>query len=328
MFTISTRSTAWAFARRTFTRLPLRELGTSAIKGRDRNIPVQHEVSLSVAMWNACDLLVNHRGIGWIGPPKMPIPTPYFRVESRVTFFFLSLGRVVLLVVLNDILGRYVGSFGLDSLRAPNGGTLFDPSLPPLERYTKSSLITLAAAFSAYLVISTIYHLQAALFTLLFQQYPSQWPPFFDAPLLSTSLTSFWSTRWHQLYRESFVEVGSRPLEVYFGRVGRILGAFTVSGILHDVGMRGMGRGANTLEVMGFFLLHAVGMIMEYAWKRATGKHVGGIIGFVWAFSYLIVTGSIFMDVWARKGLLGFDFGPDAWSPTALFLNWISKGNA
>ena len=242
MFIISTRCTGWVFAQRTYTRLPPRELGTAAIKNHNGDIPVKHEVSLSLAMWNACDLLANQRGIGWIGPPKMPIPSPHFRVESRVTFFFLSLGRVVLLLVFNDILGRCVSSFGLDNaLRMPEGGTLFDPSLPPLERYRNSSLITFAAAFSAYFAIDAGYHLLAVLFTLLFQQYPSQWPPFFDAPLLSTSLTSFWSTRWHQSYRESFVEVGSRPLEIYFGRVGRILGAFAVSAALHDVGLRGMG---------------------------------------------------------------------------------------
>ena len=66
-------------------------------------------------------------------------------------------------------------------------------------------------------------------------------------------------------------------------------------------------------------------MIIEYAWKEATGKYVGGIIGFLWTFSYLVTTASIFMDVWVRKGLLGFDFGPEAWMPTTLFLNWVSE---
>ena len=116
-------------------------------------------------------------------------------------------------------------------------------------------------------------------------------------------------------------------MQKYFGRLGVVLGAFTVSGVLHDVGMRGMCRGADTLEVVGFFLLNAVGMIMEFAWKKATGKHVSGIIGFLWTFFFLIVTGNIFVDVWARRGLLGSDLGPDAWRPTTLFLNWISRGH-
>ena len=305
MFTFATRSTAWAFTKRTFTRLPLRELGPTAIKGHDENIPVEHEVSLSVAMWNAWDLLANHRGIGWIGPPKPYIPAPYFRVESRVTFFFLSLGRVILFLVSNDISVRYIRSFGPDTFGTPKGGTLFDPSLPPLERYRNSSLVTLAAGFSACFSTASVYHLHAALFTLLFQQYPSQWPPLFDTPLLSTSLTSFWGRRWHQFCRESCVEVGSKPLEKYFGRVGRIFGAFAVSGVLHDAGMRGMCRGTDTLEVVGFFLLNAVGMNLEDAWKKATGKRVGGIIGFLWTFFFLVVTGNIFVGVLARRGLLG-----------------------
>ena len=326
MFTFAMRCTAWAFAKRTYTRLPLRELGTTAVKSHDETIPVEHDVSLSVVMWNAWDLLANHRGIGWIGPPEMPIPAPYFRVESRVTFFFVSLGRAILFMVSNDISVRYIRSFGPDTFGTPKGGTLFDPSSPPLERYRNSSFITLSAAFSAYLCIDSIYHLHAALFTLLFQQYPSQWPPFFDTPLLSTSLTSFWGRRWHQLWRQSFVEVGGKPLEKYFGRVGRIFGAFAVSGVLHDAGMRGMCRGADTLEVVGFFLLNAVGMNLEDAWKKATGKRVGGIIGFLWTFFFLILTGNIYVGVLARRGLLGPDLGLDAWNPTTLFLNWISDG--
>ena len=222
-------------------------------------------------------------------------------------FFFLSLGRVILCVVCYDILVGYIHSFGPDTFGTPKGGTLFDPSLPPLQRYRNSSLVTLGAGFYIYLVVDSVYHLLAALFTLLFQQYPSQWPPFFDVPLLSTSLTSFWGRRWHQLFRESFVEVGGKPMEKYFGRVGRILGAFTVSGALHDTGMRGMCRGPDTLQVVGFFLLNAAGMIVEYAWKKATGKHIGGIIGFLWAFSFLIMTGNIYVDVLARRGLLGSD---------------------
>ena len=282
-----------------YTRLPLHKLGTAAIKGHDGNIPVEHEVSLSVAMWNAWDLLANHRVIGWVGPPKTYIPTPYFRVESRVTFFFLSLGRVILFAVSNYILMRYIRPFG-----TPKGAALFDPSLPPLERYKNSSLVTLCAGFSTCFSMASVYHLLAALFTLLFQQYPSQWPPLYDTPLMSTSLTSFWEQKWHQIFHESYVAVGSRPLEKYFGQVGRILGAFAVSGVFHDVVVRGMGRGADTLEVVGFFLLQAVGMVMEYAWKKATGKRVGGIIGFLWAFSFLIVTGHMIADVWVRRGLL------------------------
>ena len=254
----------------------------------------------------------------------MPIPSPHFRVESRVTFFFLSLGRVILFTVSNDILLGYIHSFGPDTFGTPKGGTLFDPSLPPLERYRNSFLLTLCAGFSACFGIASVYHLHAALFTLLFQQYPSQWPPFFDTPLLSTSLTNFWGTRWHQLFRESFVEVGSKPLEIYFGRVGRIFGAFAVSAALHDVGMRGMGRGADTLEVVGFFFLNAVGMNLEYAWKKATDKNVGGIIGFLWTFFFLLVTGSIFMDASAKKGVLAAR--PDIWRLAASFLNWISEG--
>ena len=326
MFTIAMRSTVWVFAKRTYTRLPICKSGNGIINNvYDENTLVEQEVSLAVAMWNAWDLIVNLRGIGWIGPEKMRLPTPYFRVESRVTFFFLSVFRAIFFTTTFDMIALYVCSLGPDTFGTPKGGTIFDPSLPPLKRYTKSSIITLISSAAAYNVIETIYQVHAAFFTLVFQQYPSQWPPLFDSPWLSTSITSFWGQRWQQLFREYFVVVGSKPMQKYLGRVGTVLGGFAVSGVLHDVGMRGMNRGADTLEVVGFFFLQGVGVILEHAWRKATGRRVEGVIGFLWVFFFFLVTGHIFVDVWARRGLLGSDFIPKAYRPTTLFINWISQ---
>ncbi|KAG8221636.1 hypothetical protein J3R82DRAFT_1915 [Butyriboletus roseoflavus] len=105
------------------------------------------------------------------------------------------------------------------------------------------------------------------------------------------------------------------------------MGAFVVSGVLQDLGMRGMGRGSDTLPVMGFFLAHGAGILMEHAWKLATGRRVGGVIGWLWVMSWCILWGHLLVDVWARRGLIGSVIFPDTYRPTTWFLNWISREN-
>lgn len=266
---------------------------------------MKSDVSVSSAMWNASNLLLSHRGIGWNGPRKVPIPTPTFQVESRPLFALLSFCRSISLAVVYTITCEFNRSLGRDTFGAAKGGTIFDLSLPPPQRYLKSSIVTVLTTINAYLMINALYYLHAALFTILFRQHPSEWPPLFDSPWLSTSLACFWGKRWHQLFHEVFVELGGKPLERYLGKAGLVMGAFTISALLHEAGARGMGRGPFTLPTMGFFLMQGVGVIMEHAWKRATGKRVGGFFGWLWASLWLLSWGNILVDTWARSGLIG-----------------------
>ena len=312
MFTIAMRSTTWMLVQRPYARLPISTLGNGTIDGLNENTstPTEHGVSVFSAMWNALDLIVNLRGIGWNGPQRMHISTPYFQVESRLIFVLLSLCRFTFLALVFDTLRRSVHLLGPDTFGTPKGGTIFDPSLTPRERYMKAFIVTVLAGANSYISIEFTYQVYAALFTILFRQYPSQWPPLFDSPWLSTSLASLWGRRWHQAFRECFVAVGSKPLGRYLGRAGTVMGAFAVSGVLHDIGMRGMGRGGDTLAVAGFFLMQGVGVVMEHAWKQATGRRVGGVAGWLWTFSWLVLWGHPMVDAWARKGLLGADLFP------------------
>ncbi|KAF8841251.1 hypothetical protein BDN67DRAFT_901941 [Paxillus ammoniavirescens] len=311
MFTLAMRSTVWMLVREPYARLP--------IHGSPR-------VSVPSAMWNACDLILNLRGIGWNWAQGSHIPKASFQVESRLVFFVLSLCRLILSTIAFDTASRCVSWFGPDTFGSPNGGTIFDSSLPPFTRYLRSSVITILAGVTSYFTIEAVYQLHAVEFTVLFRQYPSQWPPLFDAPWFSTSLSSFWGRRWHQLFRESFVAIGSKPLEVFFGRAGIVMGAFAVSGALHDVGMRGMGRGPDSLQVMGFFLMHGVGVMMEGVWKRVTGRRVGGLVGWLWVVTWFVIWGNLMVDAWARRGLLGCELIPQPYRPTTMLLNLLYSG--
>lgn len=327
MFTVAMRSATWVFAKEPYTRLPICKSGNGLTNEHNGHVTIKHHVPLTSALWNAWDLMVNLRGIGWNWSHRTHIPRPFFHVESRLTFTLLSLCQCILLMIAFDALCVCARSLGPDTFGTPEGGTIFDPSLPPTERYMKSLTVTFLSGITAYVIINATYQFHAVLYMILFQQYPSQWPPLFDSPWLSTSLTSFWGRRWHQLFREYFVAVGSRSMRRYLGRVGTVMGAFAVSGVLHDVGMQGMGRGADTLTVVGFFLMHGVAVLLEHAWKQATGRRVGGVFGWLWACLWLILWGQAVVDVWARRGLIGSQFFPEAYRPATLILNWISRKN-
>lgn len=61
--------------------------------------------------------------------------------------------------------------------------------------------------------------------------------PLFRMPLLSESLTDFWSRRWNLAFVEMDKILFLRPLHQKFGSRGALLGVFVISGILHEMGL-------------------------------------------------------------------------------------------
>lgn len=270
-------------------------------------------LTYSQILLDAADLTFNFRGIGWSWS-HLPNPPPEPRSSS--TFFFHTLISFLFYVVLSDITHRFLQNFDPNTIGSPVGGTIFDLSLPPLRRYSRSTLITFFSCFMMYCIIETGY-LFATLFSLLFlYQSPSQWPPIFDRPWLSTSISQFWSKRWQQLFREIFVSFGGNTLALFIGRVGAILGAFFVSGIVHAFGLWGLGRGGEFIKVIGFFVMMGVGILLEYSWKKLTGSRVDGFFGRVWTFVWLLTWGHFLVEAWSTKGLLGSAFLPDGYRPS------------
>jgi hypothetical protein len=81
------------------------------------------------------------------------------------------------------------------------------------------------------------------------------------------------------------------------------MGAFLMSGILHVVGSWGLGRGADPIKITGFFLMNGLGIILESLYKLSTGKRVGGIVGLIWTYIWLILWGNFLVDAWFERGL-------------------------
>jgi len=137
MFSIAMRSTIWMLAQEPYSRIPICKADDGTTSGRNGDICGKSDTSVSSAMWNAWNLLLNLRGIGWNRPQNMYIATPYFRVESRPIFALLCFCRFIFLVLVFDIVREITLSFGRDTFGAAEGGTIFDSSLPAPERYLK-----------------------------------------------------------------------------------------------------------------------------------------------------------------------------------------------
>ncbi|KAH7912044.1 membrane bound O-acyl transferase family-domain-containing protein [Hygrophoropsis aurantiaca] len=323
MFTVAMRTITWTFAKE-----PYRRTGLT-YENSDKKRPLSRDhtpdFTLGEAMWNAWDLIMNLRGLGWNWSRTFHIPAPTFHTSSVPFFLAQSIIRLVFYVLAFDIASASIRSFSPDTFGSIRGGSIFDVSLAPIPRYMRASVISVLSAWTAYFIIETVYQIHAIIFVLLFRQRPSQWPPLFDSPWMSTSLAEFWGQKWHQLFRECFTAVGSRPFRHYLGRTGGIFGAFLASGMLHDVGLRGMDRGGDTIAVIGFFMMNALGLTLEYAWKKQTGNKVGGIGGWLWALVWLVTWGNLMVDAWGRTGLVGSDFFPEIYRPSKLILGRFAK---
>jgi hypothetical protein len=261
--------------------------------------------SISAALWNAWDLLLNVRGIGWNWPRGLILPNPVFDVRSRIAFVLLSATRCALYVLAYDATNQAILTISPEDVSYVTGGSIYDPSLPPVLQLLRCLIISGLAMLSVCFAIEWCYQLLATLFVTVFQQNPSQWPPLFDSPWLSTSLSDLWGRRWHQMFRHTLLGLGGRPFNFLFGRLGGVLGVFLVSGLFHALELRAVGRGGNILVVVGFFVMSGVGIVLERFWKRVSGRSVRGIWGWIWTFSWLALWGVPVVNEWAKAGRFG-----------------------
>ena len=288
------RGTVWAVAREPFRRQsPLNKQGKTDSEG------------ICTAFWNALDLMFNPRGIGWNWPRGLVVPKPAFETDSRVAFVLLSAARLVLHTLGLDACIQVFCMLSPDTFGSLDGGSLFDHTLPPLLELLRAVFATFLTVWMAYFMLQSGHQFVAIVCIVVLQQRPSQWPPLFDSPWLSTSLSDFWGRRWHQMLRDIALNLGSQPFNCLFGRLGGLLGAFLISGIIHDIELRSYGRAGNSVVIIGFFVMSGVGMVFERIWTKTTGRRVGGVWGRTWTFGWLALWGIWIVDDWAKAGRFG-----------------------
>ncbi|QRW07290.1 membrane bound O-acyl transferase family protein [Ceratobasidium sp. AG-Ba] len=207
-----------------------------------------------------------------------------------------------------------------------------------------------------------------------------EWPPLFDGPLEAISVRDFWSHRWHALFRRTFLINGGVPgLAVggYLGglinsifplarenasmrrtgmRFGGVIGVFFVSGVMHDLGAWGVGKGTEFRSITGYFLLQGVAVVLEEALgltgvgkpkakadkasnsePTANGNGVvihemenyrspSGLYHYfmgLWSFVWVVLPATFMLDAWLRRGVTCVIIVPHSLSPArALIRVW------
>ena len=284
--------------------------------------PLERPPSGGNSLVDALNLMTNMRGIGWAWSKHTPIPKETRPTHSKVAFLFATFLRLMKCIFIYDTLNTLIRLMAPPSVGTPAGGSIFDMSRPPLSRYAYSSLLTFIYGGVFYFSMELAYYSATllAMCTPGLGYQPSDWPTYSQAPWRATSIAYFWGNCWHQTLRRSFT-VLTRPLRKVFGRPGAVFGAFFISGVLHDWCMWGMGKGTNFTQTGGFFMAMALGIVLEEAWERATGKKVGGWVGWVWTMIWHTTWGNFLVDAWMQTGLGGGEILPPFFHPGRAFVS-------
>jgi hypothetical protein len=298
----------------TFIKKPLRKYE----QPEGQNTPVKRPLSVANVLLDALDLFFNQRGIGWSWS-SCPFPhrsTPPPSIAS-------VLAKTLLKFMLLDTT-QYVLHLMNSSIDKTGGGSLIDAGLPFLLRKFSAPLATFFRALWTYAQLDLMYHVAMLIGRILLRQPATLWPPFFRRPWMATSVREFWSDRWHQFFRHFFVVFGARPGGALLGQPGAVMGAFSVSGLIHIVGPAwAAGRVTEFLYDGGFFLLMGLGVILESGFERATGLPVRGWLGWLWAVAWMLSWGSLFFGSWGRGGIFAIELFPDRLRPGKMFLNGV-----
>ena len=264
---------------------------------------------------DALDLATNLRGIGWSRSKSAHFPAETRPASSRTVFCLYVLLSAVVQGFICSTLHIAVQAFSPETLAVLSGGTIFDANLPPFIRYVRSSIITVTAAIGICFIVQVNYSVGTLIGVAVFRQDPAQWPPVIQAPWLATSVRDFWSRRWHQLFRRSFIVLGGWPLSIIFGNVGFIFGSFLASGIFHNVIVRMHNDSVEMWCMLFSFGMMGVGIVLEDVFASLTGRRVGGWKGWLWTMAWLLVWGSLIVDGFARGGMFASSSMLDSASP-------------
>ncbi|KZT08763.1 uncharacterized protein LAESUDRAFT_735884 [Laetiporus sulphureus 93-53] len=246
---------------------------------------------------DAFEVAFTMRGIGWdfgVGLYVPPDPRPQERGPFLKATASSLLWHYLIVDICNSLLKLTPG------VGSPSGGSMFYTSLPIPLRYVVSTGIHIVCGTLLMCGMDAVNELLTLIFVALFSQSPAAWPPISHAPWCSTSLHELWGHRWHQALRYVFFVFGGYAGRWLAGGVGMVFGTFLASGLYHEIGMR-MVDGRVTF----WFLLQAVGTLIETMYTRRTGKRVDGVVGWLWMAFFIFGLGQICTNSWCMRGLMG-----------------------
>jgi len=288
--------------------------------------------TLNDILFNAADLVVNLRGIGWDFASKgLRLPSNPAQKMTRAGFLIHRGVLTFIYYIIYDTCAYIAPALdsGRNTFGSPKGGTLFNPSLPTRFVYLRALAVASSWCGMAIFSMEMIYTIFSLIGVGLARQRPDQWPPLFDWPFYSTSMTDLWGWRWHQTFRTPFIYAGSYPVAAIFGRTGHIIGAFGFSALLHHVALTSMGRGEHYGAMLSF-VMYGVGFLLEQLWRKWTGKKPSGVLGWLWTMGWLLIWSLPMMEAWARSGYIGawLPHAPEPYRPGMLLLPILSAFSA
>lgn len=202
-------------------------------------------------------------------------------------------------------------------------------------------LVTLALGAAPYLTMNGLYRLAAgvAIGSRLWE-VESWEPDLFDRPWAADSLLDFWR-RWHHINKVgagSLIDLALTRQHDYALLRDLILDTvqlphtpfltipltFVISGLLHIIYGLGMSPVPAATKIGGFFAACAVGTFAEYCVYRSTGRHVSGVLGRVWVWSFLYLASRRYiLDAWVDAGVAATRLAEDDWADA--LSAWILK---
>ncbi|KAF8310985.1 hypothetical protein DL93DRAFT_2083933 [Clavulina sp. PMI_390] len=212
-------------------------------------------------------------------------------------------------------------------------------------KYASSTALHLVSGAIVLYGLELIFAVISAI-AVLCGSSPAGWPPLFDNPWASTSLHDLWGRRWHQLFRRSFLVGGGYPLAIVVDWATAVvkrrptttihgvrakraslhptaiaIGTCLASGLVHNWDYYGQRQGRTPgFTTIAFFAAQGFALALEREWKRATGKTVGGLWGWLWVFFWMVIVAQPFLEDWHQLGFLDSLFVPPEHSPTRLFI--------
>ncbi|KAI0253415.1 hypothetical protein BJV78DRAFT_1153047 [Lactifluus subvellereus] len=175
----------------------------------------------------------------------------------------------------------------------------WQPQLASSRRATRSStdpepgpvlplgyLVSLCGGVVVYTTVDVIYHFTTVIDRIL-RQPDWAWPPLSDPPWTLPAVIRY-------VWRVAAARCWESPRAC--------IGAFTVFGVLHVLGIWEVERGTECRTTGGFFVFMGVGAALESAFRRLTGRRVGGYISLI-VEDYLPYLNDTSWDSESRLGL-------------------------
>ncbi|XAR65728.1 Long-chain-alcohol O-fatty-acyltransferase [Bertholletia excelsa] len=160
-------------------------------------------------------------------------------------------------------------------------------------------IITLVYCFHIYTTLEFMLAVMAALARAIARL---ELEPQFHEPYLASSLQDFWGRRWNLIVGSILRPAVYDPLRmIASGQIGRkwaalpaVIVTFLVSGLMHEMILFHVGRARPTWQMLGFFIIHGVCLVVEICVKKAlNGKfRVPSIVSGPLVLGFVLATGS------------------------------------